>query len=168
MAEEKTNVHRALPVLTVITFLVVGALILMVPVGDDRGFRELSKVSVGLVKWEGVPPEVLYKDLQARLAQQGQTRWKVSLAEGIDLGLDTSTIWMGGEQALSAAEYAKACAEFAGHRLYTTSDGLVIDAEYKDYRTWRKKLQDWFKALPKRFDPPDPFLPAGHRPSYAL
>lgn len=149
------------------------ALILLVPPGDSRAYDRLSKIKVGRCQWTGASPDVIYADLQDRLVKKGEAHSLV-IAQGIDFRSSTYTISMELDKNTTAAEYARYIAGLSGFALYTTPNRLIIDHEGKDHRTWLKKAQDWFKALPERRfgkEPPDPFAPAGgssRLPSYSL
>lgn len=152
---------------TVAVLFTAVALILWVPAADSRAYDRLSKVKVGKSEWDGASPEVIYADLCDRLLQKGEGH-SIVFVEGIDLR-DRTISWQLDEDT-TAVEHARHLAELSGYKLYTTKDRLLIDYEGKDHRTWLKKAQDWLRGLPGQFsnEPPDPFLPAGHRPSYSL
>ena len=171
MAGEKSLSGRILMGCTCAVLSAVAALILWVPATDSRAYDQLSQLKIGKCEWLGVSPDVVYADLHERLLKKGEAH-SLILMEGIDLRGTTGTATLSLElgEETTAAEYAWYIAELSGFKLYTTPDRLIIDHEGKDYRTWRKKVQDWFKDVPKQFsnEPPDPFRLTPSGPSYSL
>jgi hypothetical protein len=135
----------SLPVaaICVVVLLAVGlTLLILLPLPDQRGYTELSKLRVNSLYWSAVPLRTVVADVNAEILKKGETRYRLFLPEKFDPN-DERKVSFQLDADTPVTECAYYIAELSSMRLYSTPKGVVIDSLHQDHRSWRRKFRDW-------------------------
>jgi hypothetical protein len=130
----------ALASLTLVLLAVALALIVWLPFPEARGADVLSRVMVGPFQWEKASLEFAVTDLNNEIVKAGESRFRIHLPTGVHSSWPLSVNL---SEKVSAAECSEYISELCGLERYSRSDGIVIDHERREYRSWRRKFRDW-------------------------
>ncbi|HSI64455.1 MAG TPA: hypothetical protein VLE43_15105 [Candidatus Saccharimonadia bacterium] len=157
-----------LPVFSAVTLLIVSlAVVIFLPLPEERAFNELSRIKIKSIRWKGLMPRDAVSELNAEIEKSSRTHYRFFLAE--DAQNDTPLSFEFDD--IPATECAQYIAERSGpNSTFGTADGIVIDHPHRGDRyyepSWRRDFRYWVKyTLPDRWDRwrhppgPDPFAP---------
>jgi hypothetical protein len=135
-----------LPALAAVALLAVGlALVVFLPLPEERAYNELYAINIKSIRWNGLTPREAVAELNAEIQKNSGTRYRVILAEDAQMNYPISLEL----NIISAAESAEYLGEESGNFRYITPQGMVIDRGGKEslyYKpSWRGDLRRWIK-----------------------
>ncbi|RBP39583.1 hypothetical protein DES53_10910 [Roseimicrobium gellanilyticum] len=153
------------------------ALLVLLPLPEEKVFEVLSTVKVGHIHLENAPVEVAVAEVNAQLEKEGETRLRFFVSDA-HAQLSSGTISLQLDD-VPVDELARYVSELSGGSMYGTRDGIVIDmlrceapSSRRPGQSWRRPLRDWVRySLPSKWDRfwrsrgGDPFAPAPSVPS---
>lgn len=154
-----------------ITVLVVGlALVVFLPLPEERAFNELSKIQIGPLKFWGASLKEAVAEMNAQIQKKSPTEYRFHLVES-PLVRPEAAVTFEVADSIPLTKCAEHVADCAGLMMHGTRDGVVFDhhqSTIQHYQpSWRRSIREWFGyELPnywyrRHTGPPtaDPFAP---------
>lgn len=160
-----------LSAIAALVVLVVGfAVVVFLPLPEERAFNELSKIQIGPVKFWGASLKEAVAEMNAHIQKKSPTEYRFHLAESPQVR-PRAAVTFEVADSIPLTKCAEYVADCTGLIMHATRDGIVFDhhqSAIQHYQpSWRRSLREWFRyELPnywyqRHTGPPsaDPFAP---------
>lgn len=125
--------------------LLVVALILFLPLPEERGFRELSKVQIGPIHWDGVSVGPAADEINARILKASDNQFRVFVDPSIASRPDDLKVTLHFDESVSAAQCTRFLAELSGYYAHSTKEGVLLSPSRHGPKSWRKDVREWLR-----------------------